>query len=92
MGDYLLWAKSFLVANTSLLETAEHFFPRPWDESTFSTWMGRLKQSSLKGKELFMPIHGLNRARPRPRIKDLILLMGRPKVLTDFGNNATHFI
>ncbi|MBI2706894.1 MAG: glutamate--tRNA ligase [Proteobacteria bacterium] len=77
--------KSFLVENKSLLETAEHFLPlEPWDESTFSTWMGEVKaETDLKGKELFMPIrHALTGQEHGPELKDLILLMGRSKVLT----------
>jgi glutamyl-tRNA synthetase len=70
--------------NKNLLEVAEHFLPpEPWDETTFKTWMDEIKQDTgLKGKELFMPIRkALTGQEHGPELKDLILLMGRPKVL-----------
>lgn len=76
--------KAFSDENKSLLEVAEHFLPlEPWDESTFKSWMDDVKQDTgLKGKELFMPIRKALTGREHgPELKDLILLMGRPKVL-----------
>jgi glutamyl-tRNA synthetase len=76
--------KAFVEENKSLLEVAEHFLPpEPWDESTFKTWMDDVKlDTGLKGKELFMPIRkALTGQEHGPELKDLILLMGRPKVL-----------
>lgn len=76
--------KSFKEDNKSLLETAEHFLPsEPWDENTFKAWMDDVKQDTgLKGKDLFMPIRkALTGEEHGPELKDLILLMGRPKVL-----------
>ncbi|MBA3813797.1 MAG: glutamate--tRNA ligase [Alphaproteobacteria bacterium] len=76
--------KAFTEDNQSLLEVAEHFLPPdPWDESTFKTWMDAVKQDTgLKGKELFMPLRkALTGKEHGPELKDLILLMGRPKVL-----------
>lgn len=76
--------KAFVEENRSLLEVAEHFLPpEPWDESTFKTWMDQVKQDSgLKGKDLFKPIrNALTGQEHGPELKDLILLMGRPKVL-----------
>jgi glutamyl-tRNA synthetase len=76
--------KSFKEENKSLLESAEHLLPAdPWDETTFKSWMDELKEETgLKGKELFMPIRrALTGQEHGPELKDLILLMGRPKVL-----------
>jgi glutamyl-tRNA synthetase len=75
---------SFKTDQKSLLETAEHFLPsEPWDESTCKTWLDLVKQDTgLKGKELFMPIRqALTGKEHGPELKDLILLMGRPKIL-----------
>lgn len=76
--------KAFAEENKSLLEVAEHLLPsEPWDETTFKTWMDGVKQDTgLKGKDLFMPIRqALTGQEHGPELKDLILLMGRPKVL-----------
>lgn len=76
--------KSFKESNTNLLEAAEHFLPlEPWDETTFKTWMDEVKQDTgLKGKDLFKPIrNALTGQEHGPELKDLILLMGRLKVL-----------
>jgi glutamyl-tRNA synthetase len=76
--------KTFGEENVSLLEVAEHFLPpEPWDESTFKSWMSEVKEETgLKGKDLFMPIRrALTGQEHGPELKDLILLMGRPKVL-----------
>jgi len=76
--------KAFAEENKSLLETAEYSLPpEPWDESTFKSWMDNVKEETdLKGKDLFMPIRrALTGKEHGPELKDLILLMGRPKVL-----------
>jgi glutamyl-tRNA synthetase len=76
--------KTFGEENISLLEVAEHFLPpEPWDEYTFKTWMNEVKaETDLKGKDLFMPIRrALTGQDHGPELKDLILLMGRSKVL-----------
>ena len=76
--------KTFLEENKSLLETAEHFLPpEPWDDATFKGWMDQVKEETgLKGKDLFMPIRrALTGQDHGPELKDLILLMGRPKIL-----------
>lgn len=75
---------AFAEESKSLLEVAEHYLPlEPWDDSTFKTWMDNVKQDTgLKGKELFMPIRkALTGQEHGPELKDLILLMGRLKVL-----------
>ncbi|HUX79659.1 MAG TPA: glutamate--tRNA ligase, partial [Alphaproteobacteria bacterium] len=75
---------TFKEENISLLEIAEHFLPpEPWEESTFKTWMHEVKEETgLKGKDLFMPIRrALTGQDHGPELKDLILLMGRPKVV-----------
>jgi len=76
--------KSFLEENKNFLEIAEHLLPaEPWDENTFKSWMGDVKEETgLKGKDLFMPIRrALTGKDHGPELKDLILLMGRSKVL-----------
>lgn len=76
--------KSFIEENKSLLEVAEHFLPpEPWDDSTFKLWMDEVKEETgLKGKDLFMPIRrALTGKEHGPELKDLILLLGRLKVL-----------
>jgi glutamyl-tRNA synthetase len=77
--------KAYLTENISLLEVAEQTLPlEPWDESTFKAWMDEVKQETgLKGKDLFMPIRqALTGQEHGPELKDLILLMGRSKVLS----------
>ena len=76
--------KAFMEENKYLLEVAEHLLPlEPWDGSTFSSWMNVVKEETgLKGKDLFMPIRrALTGQEHGPELKDLILLMGRLKVL-----------
>ncbi len=76
--------KAFAIENKSLLEVAEHHLPpEPWEELTFKTWIDNVKEETgLKGKDLFMPIRrALTGKEHGPELKDLILLMGRPKVL-----------
>jgi glutamyl-tRNA synthetase len=76
--------KSFREENKNLLEVAEHFLPpEPWDESTFKAWMNEVREETgLKGKDLFMPIRrALTGQEHGPELKDLILVMGRPKIL-----------
>lgn len=76
--------KTFPEDNVHLLEVAEHHLPHePWDENTFKAWMHEVKEETgLKGKDLFMPIRrALTGQEHGPELKDLILLMGRPKIL-----------
>ncbi len=76
--------RTFEEENRELLEVAEHFLPiEPWDDSTFGAWMHQVKEETgLKGKELFKPIRrALTGKDHGPELKDLILVMGRSKVL-----------
>jgi glutamyl-tRNA synthetase len=76
--------KAFREENKNLLEVAEHFLPLdPWDESTFKMWMDEVKEATgLKGKDLFLPLRrALTGQEHGPELKDLILVMGRPKIL-----------
>lgn len=76
--------KAFPEDNKSLLEVAENCLPLgPWDEGTFKRWMDDVKEKTgLKGRELFLPIRwALTGKEHGPELKDLILLMGHPKVL-----------
>lgn len=76
--------KTFSEGNILLLEAAERFLPlEPWDEATFKNWMDQVKEETgFKGKDLFMPIRrALTGQDHGPELKELILLMGRPKIL-----------
>lgn len=76
--------KAFSEESTNLLEVAEHFLPlEPWDDMTFVSWMKEVKEETgLKGKDLYMPIRrALTGKIHGPELKDLILVMGRLKVL-----------
>lgn len=76
--------QSFPVDDPAFLEIAQHFLPHdPWDTGTFSEWMGKVKEETgRKGKDLFMPIRlALTGKSHGPELKDLILVMGRDKVL-----------
>ncbi len=77
--------KFYREENTGLLEVAQHFLPpEPWDNSTFGVWMHQVKdETGLKGKELYMPIRkALTGQEHGPELRDLILIMGRSKVLS----------
>lgn len=81
--------KAFQEDNISLLEVAENALPpEPWDDSTFKGWISDVKEETgLKGKELFMPLRrALTGKDHGPELKDLILLLGRPKVMTRLKN------
>jgi glutamyl-tRNA synthetase len=83
-ADIFYGHKSFPTDDPRFLEIAEHFLPpEPWDSETFSVWVGDVKaETGRKGKELFMPLrHALTGQSHGPELKDLILLMGRGKVL-----------
>ena len=83
-GEICYGHKSFPTEDPRFLEIAEHFLPpEPWDLMTFSVWIDAIKrETGLKGKELFMPLrHALTGKNHGPELKDLILLMGRGKVL-----------
>ena len=81
--------KSFSAENKGFLDVAIHALPpEPWDDSTFKTWIADVKaETGFKGKELFMPLRrALTGKEHGPELKDLILLMGRPKVLQRLEN------
>lgn len=76
--------KSFEEGDKEFFEIAQHFLPmEPWDDSTFGTWMHQVRdETGLKGKELYKPIRkALTGKEHGPELKDLILVMGRAKVL-----------
>lgn len=54
-----------------------------WDEHTWGQWTGMLKEKTgRKGKELFMPLRqAITGFDHGPEMKDLILLIGREKIL-----------
>lgn len=72
------------VEEVEFIDVALNLLPEePWDENTFSEWAHLLKEETgLKGKALFMPLRlALTGHEHGPELKDLILLMGRLKVV-----------
>ena len=64
-------------------QAAQHLPEEPWDDTTWSTWTGALKeQSGRKGKALFMPLRlvltGKNHG---PDMKQLLPVIGRARTL-----------
>jgi glutamyl-tRNA synthetase len=57
--------------------------PEPWNETTWSTWTGAVKQATgLKGKALFHPLRlALTGREAGPELAKLLPLIGRAKVL-----------
>ena len=75
----------FSETNAALLDAAEQSLPpAPWDETTFKSWADQIKDATgLKGKDLFIPLRrALTGQEHGPELKELILVMGRPQVLT----------
>ena len=65
------------------LNLAEKLLPKePWDESTWDSWIGILKDKTSKsGKELFLPIRMALTGKPYgPELNKLILLLGYNEV------------
>jgi len=64
--------------------------PEPWDETTWSTWVGAVKaRTGRGGKSLFGPLRlaltGLDHG---PELKSLLPLMGRRRVLARMGGEV----
>jgi len=55
----------------------------PWDETTWESWAGAIKdKTGRKGKDLFMPIRAAITGQTHgPELRDLLLLIGRDRVL-----------
>jgi glutamyl-tRNA synthetase len=68
--------KEFAAQAASVLPSA------PWDESTWSEWIGKIKQvSDRKGKGLFMPLRkALTGMEHGPELNTLLPLLGEDKV------------
>jgi len=67
-----------------LLTTAAEFLPEePWDQTTWSTWTGTLKEKTgRKGRQLFMPLRKALTGRDRgPELAALLPYLGRPNTL-----------
>ncbi len=74
---------------TEFIGGAEAVLPEePWDETTCKAWVEAIKlETGRKGKELFMPLREALTGRIHgPELKDLILFMGREKVLERLRN------
>ncbi len=55
--------------------------PEPWDETTWGTWIERVKGATgVKGKALFLPLRlALTGTDHGPELKNLLPLIGRPR-------------
>ncbi len=64
--------------------------PAPWDETTFKTWTGAVKdQTGRKGKELFMPLRkALTGMDHGPELPALLPLLGPEKVKSRLTRKA----
>lgn len=75
---------SVVKQDRSLIQSALEFCPpEPWDENTWATWTGRLKEATgLSGKSLFMPLRlALTGEEHGPEMKKIILSMGYNTVI-----------
>lgn len=66
---------------------AEALPAEPWDETTWKSWTGALKESTgRKGKGLFMPLRlALTGLRHGPELANLLPLVGRARALARLG-------
>ena len=80
-----------ITENQDFLDTALEVLPKDqFNEKTWSTWTQKLSQKTgKKGKELYMPLRlcltGQNKG---PEMADLILMMGRDKVIKRLSNQV----
>ncbi len=90
--DIAEWAKlvtgpvkpAYEPEDRAFLEQARELLPgEPWDETTWGTWTGALKQASgRKGRALFMPLRlALTGRGDGPELKSLLPLIGRKACL-----------
>ncbi|MBT3238217.1 MAG: glutamate--tRNA ligase [Rhodospirillaceae bacterium] len=75
--DPVIEIADFIAAATEVLP------PEPWDEGTWKTWTGDVKEATgAKGKELFKPLRlaitGLDHG---PELKALLPIIGRERIL-----------
>lgn len=66
---------------------AEALPPEPWDDATWGSWTGKLKEETgRKGKSLFMPLRlALTGLRHGPELANLLPLLGRERALARLG-------
>ena len=80
-----------IIENQDFLDSALEALPKDqFNEKTWSTWTQKLSQiTGKKGKELYMPLRlcltGQNKG---PEMADLILMMGRDKVIKRLSNQV----
>jgi glutamyl-tRNA synthetase len=80
-----------IIENKDFLDTALEVLPiDQFNEKTWSTWTKKLSQvTGKKGKELYMPLRlcltGQNKG---PEMADLILMMGRDKIIKRLSNQV----
>ena len=82
--DLLFGDLTFPTEDVEYIQAAETFLPEePWDRTTCKEWIQTLKaETGRKGKELFMPLRrSLTGMDHGPELGDLILFMGRMKVV-----------
>ena len=80
-----------IIENQDFLDSALEALPKDqFNEKTWSTWTKKLsEETGKKGKELYMPLRlcltGQNKG---PEMADLILMMGRDKVIKRLSNQV----
>ena len=64
--------------------------PEPWDESTWSAWIERVKaETGAKGKALFLPLRlALTGREHGPELKNLLPLIGRERALARLSGST----
>jgi glutamyl-tRNA synthetase len=84
--------RDFLATALNLLptDTSDAPLDHGWDEGTWSTWTGAIKQATgRKGKSLFMPLRrALSGLDHGPELKYLLPIMGRERVVSRLSNPA----
>jgi glutamyl-tRNA synthetase len=73
--------RDFIAASAAALP------PEPWDETTWKSWTGALKEETgRKGKTLFMPLRlALTGLRHGPELANLLPLLGRERAMARLG-------
>lgn len=76
------------IVDADFTKLAAKFLPEGnWDESTWNTWIDKLKaETGRSGKDLFRPIRlALTGEEHGPELKNLLPILGREKVLKRLG-------
>lgn len=73
-----------VIEDTEFAAVAAELLPQtPWTEETWMEWANAIKEKTgRKGKDLFMPLRAaITGQNHGPELKDLLLLIGRDRVL-----------